>query len=59
MDSESEQEENLCYKQRADKPSGGEVALLKWSPTMDVIAIAFSDNSVSSLRNFAFNITTY
>ena len=40
------EEEKLCYKQRAEKSAGGEVTLLEWSPTMDVIAIAFSDNSV-------------
>ena len=46
MDSELDEEEKLCYKLRGEKPAGGEVSFLEWSPTMDVIAIAFSDNSV-------------
>lgn len=47
-----EEEENLCYKLRSEKSSGGgggggEIAMLEWSPTMDVVAIAFADHSVS------------
>ena len=49
MESESDcqSEETLCYKLRGEKSVGCEVVLLEWSPTMDVIAIAFTDNSVS------------
>jgi len=37
----------LCFKERAEKSTGGEVVLLEWSPTMDILALAFSDHSVS------------
>ena len=43
---EQEDEEKLCYRQRAEKAAGGEVTLMQWSPTMDVIALAFKDHSV-------------
>ena len=46
MDGEEEEQEKLCYRQRAEKAAGGEVVNMQWSPTMDVIALAFSDNSV-------------
>ena len=47
MESEEEEGGRLCYKQRAEKPSAGEITLMEWSPTMDVIALAFADFSVS------------
>ena len=37
----------LCFKQRAEKSTGGEVILMEWSPTMDILALAFSDHSAS------------
>ena len=43
----SEQLPPLCFKLRAEKSTGGEVTLLEWSPIMDIVALAFSDNSVS------------
>lgn len=42
-----EQKPPLCFKQRAEKSTGGEVTLLEWSPTMDILALAFADHSVS------------
>lgn len=38
--------QTLTYRQRLEKPAGGEVALMKWSPTMDLLAATFKDNSV-------------
>ena len=46
MDEQEDEEEKLCYRQRAEKAAGGEVTLMQWSPTMDVIALAFKDHSV-------------
>lgn len=37
----------LCYRQRLEKSTGGEVVLMEWSPTMDLLAVAFADHSVS------------
>ncbi len=37
----------LCYKQRLEKFTGGEVVLMQWCPTMDLLAIALADHSVS------------
>lgn len=45
---ESEPSPALRYKQRLEKSSGGEAVLMEWSPTMDLLAIALSDHSVSS-----------
>lgn len=42
-----EGEEVLCFRQRAEKSTGGEIILMQWSPTMDLLAAAFADNSVS------------
>ena len=42
-------EQKLCYRQRAEKAAGGEVVSMQWSPTMDVIVLAFSDHSVRQL----------
>ena len=39
--------ETLCYKQRAEKSTGAEMVLMKWSPVTDLLAAAFSDRSVS------------
>jgi len=39
--------EVLCYRQRVEKSTGGEITLMQWSPTMDLLAAAFADNSVS------------
>lgn len=41
-----DEDEVLFYRQRLDKAAGGEVTLLQWSPTMDVLALAFADQSV-------------
>jgi hypothetical protein len=38
--------EALAYRQRLEKPAGGEIVLMKWSPTMDLLAASFADNSV-------------
>lgn len=46
---EVEAEGCLCYRQRKEHSTGGEIMLMKWSPTMDVIALAFADNSVRSV----------
>ena len=37
----------LRYRQRLEKSTGGEVMLMAWSPTMDLLAAALSDHSVS------------
>lgn len=50
MESEEEEGGRLCYKQRAEKPSAGEITLMEWSPTMDVIALAFADFSIALYR---------
>lgn len=47
-DADSEVGESLCYKQRLEKSTGGEVLLMEWSPTMDLLAVALADHSVSS-----------
>ena len=41
-----EEEEGLCYRQRAEKSTGGEMRQMQWSPTQDLLAAAFADNSV-------------
>ena len=38
--------EALGYRQRLEKPAGGDLLLMKWSPTMDLLAATFADNSV-------------
>ena len=38
--------EVLCFKQRTEKSAGGEVILMQWSPTMDLLAAALADHSV-------------
>lgn len=38
--------EVLSYRQRLEKSTGGEIVLMKWSPTMDLLAATFADNSV-------------
>ncbi len=43
--------EPLCYRQRAEKSTGGEMVLMAWSPTMDVLASAFADRSVGCYWN--------
>ena len=58
MESEEEEGGRLCYKQRAEKPSAGEITLMEWSPTMDVIALAFADFSVS-YKTILIAITKY
>lgn len=50
MESEEESESRLSFKQRAEKSTGGDVVLIQWSPKMDVIALAFSNHSVSILK---------
>ena len=45
-DEDSEAGETLCYKQRAEKSTGGEIVLMQWSPTMDLLAAALADHSV-------------
>ena len=42
--------EALCYRQRAEKSTGGEMMLMSWSPTMDLLAASFADNSVRHSR---------
>ena len=41
--------EVLSYRQRLEKPTGGEIVLMQWSPTMDLLAATFADNSVRFL----------
>ena len=36
----------LSYRQRLEKLAGGDVVLMKWSPTMDLLAATFADNTV-------------
>ncbi len=54
-DQNSESGETLCYKQRLEKSTGGEVVLMQWSPTMDLLAIALADHSVSSHKLLVMN----
>lgn len=49
--------EVLSYRQRLEKPAGGEIVLMKWSPTMDLLAATFADNSVR-YTHFIFTVTT-
>lgn len=42
-----EEEDALCYRQRVEKSTGGEMTQMQWSPTMDLLAAAFADNSVN------------
>ena len=56
MESEEEADEGgseaeagtLSYRQRLEKPAGGDIVLMQWSPTMDLLAATFADNSVKS-----------
>lgn len=55
--------EELAYKMRGEKSVTNEVILMKWSPKMDVVALAFSDKSVSKVVIFIgvamhFNVAT-
>ncbi|KAL5516648.1 hypothetical protein EMCRGX_G002035 [Ephydatia muelleri] len=34
------------YRQRAEKSTGGDMTLMQWSPTMDLLAAAYADHSV-------------
>lgn len=43
----------LCFKQRTEKSTGGEVILMQWSPTMDLLAAALADHSVRPWRHFS------
>lgn len=43
---DSEGPQTLCFKQRLEKSTGGEVVLMEWSPTMDLLAAVFKDHSV-------------
>ena len=52
-----EEEEKLCYRQRAEKATGGEVVLIHWSPAMDVVALAFADHSVRTCDYSVTEIT--
>ena len=49
----------LCYRQRAEKAAGGEleVVSMQWSPTMDVIVLAFSYHSVRQLCCVGFVVS--
>lgn len=38
----------LRYRQRLEKSTGGEVVLMEWSPTADLLAVALGDHSVSN-----------
>lgn len=46
---DSEAAQVLHYRQRLEKSTGGEVKLMEWSPTMDLLAVAMADHSVRSL----------
>lgn len=46
---DSEVAQVLRYKQRLEKSTGGEVVLMEWSPTMDLLAVALADHSVRPL----------
>lgn len=46
MEYEEEEQQQLSYKLRAEKSLGSVILLGKWSPRMDVIALALKDNSV-------------
>ena len=50
--------EVLSYRQRLEKPAGGEIVLMKWSPTMDLLAATFADNSVR-YTHFIFTVRSY
>ena len=49
-DAAGEEEEVLCFRQRVEKSTGGEIIMMQWSPTMDLLAAAFADNSVSRAK---------
>lgn len=42
----SESVQVLRYRQRLEKSTGGDVILMEWSPTMDLLAVALADHSV-------------
>ena len=42
-------EEALCYRMQAEKSTGGEVVLMAWSLSMDLLAAALSDHSVERM----------
>jgi anaphase-promoting complex subunit 4 len=41
---------DLAYKLRSEKSANNEITLMKWSPKLDVIALAFADKSVALNR---------
>lgn len=56
---ESEQgpeEDVLCFKQRTEKSTGGDIILMEWSPTIDLLASALADHSVRYVDNPTLNI---
>lgn len=55
-DAAGEGEEVLCFRQRVEKSTGGEMIMMQWSPTMDLLAAAFADNSVSQTKAMVGNI---
>ena len=46
--------ETLSYRQRLEKQAGGDLVLMQWSPTMDLLAATHADNSVNV--TFAFSV---
>ena len=49
-DSIPEPEEGL-FRHRGEKSCGGELNIMRWSPTMDLLAAAFSDDSVKLMHS--------
>ena len=45
-DNTVEQKPPMRFKQRTERSTEGEVTLMEWSPTMDVLALALADHSV-------------
>lgn len=51
--------EVLSYRQRLEKPAGGEIVLMKWSPTMDLLVATFADKSVRYATSTLFFLLHY
>ena len=46
--SETGPAELLSYRQRLEKAAGGDIVLMEWSPTIDLLAATLADDSVLS-----------
>ena len=51
----SESASALRYRQRLEKSTGGEVVVMEWSPTADLLAVALATHSVRHFLQLSLN----